>query len=390
MSTTWTQLRQGSLRIPNRPGVKRPMWQPAPGKKAIGARLGLLPDPQPLWKLFGTSAVLQFVGVILLITVPMLFPQRLIPVMRYEVVQLELPRTAVPLPPEPPKIRPRIQPRPEPEKIEVAPPKTVKFVLPPAPVRPAPPKPRKLDPAEMPKVEPVFETAKIDVRNKQPARPRDEIKTGMIAGNSGSAAPATVNKPLNKVQTGGFGDPDGVAGPGDPNKRANIARKGEYYLPPGPGYGNGTGGANGVRGTVASTGFGNGIAIPPTGGGGGSRQGTVQAGGFADQTKPVLDAPKARPRESGPATQPVEILEKPNPVYSEEARRRRIEGEVLVDVIFRVGGQVELLGVKRGLGFGLDEAAVRAAQRIRFKPALRYGQPVDFPATVHIVFQLAY
>jgi len=103
MSTTWTQLRQGSLRISSRPAEKRPMWQTAPGKRAVGARLGLLPDPKPRWKLFGTSAMLQVAGVILLITLPMLFPQRLIPIMRYEVVRLELPRTAVPLPPEPPK-----------------------------------------------------------------------------------------------------------------------------------------------------------------------------------------------------------------------------------------------------------------------------------------------
>jgi len=388
MSTTWTQLRQGSLRIATRPAVKRPMWQPAPGKKAVGARFGLLPNPQPIWKQLFTSAAFQILGVILMITAPMFFPQRLVPVMRYEVVQLALPRTDVPLPPEPPKVRPLLQPRPQPEKIEVEPPKVAKLIAPPP--RPAAPKPRKLDPADAPKVAPVFEAVKLDVKPRQPARPREEVKTGMIPGNTGSAAPATINKPINKVQTGGFGDPDGVAGPGDPKKRANIARKGEFYLPGGPGYGNGTGGATGARGTVASAGFGSGVAIPPAGGGGGRSGGAVQSGGFADQTKPVADAPRARPRETGPATQPVEILEKPNPVYTEEARRRRIEGEVLVAVIFKVGGQVEVLGVKRGLGFGLDEAAVRAAQRIRFKPALRNGVPVDFPATVRLVFQLAY
>jgi len=46
--------------------------------------------------------------------------------------------------------------------------------------------------------------------------------------------------------------------------------------------------------------------------------------------------------------------------------------------------------VVKGLGHGLDEAAVRAAQQIRFKPASRGGNAVDFPATVHIVFQLAF
>jgi TonB family protein len=53
-------------------------------------------------------------------------------------------------------------------------------------------------------------------------------------------------------------------------------------------------------------------------------------------------------------------------------------------------GWVEVIRVIRGLGHGLDEAAVRAAQQIRYKPARRDGQPVEFPASVRIVFQLAY
>ena len=63
---------------------------------------------------------------------------------------------------------------------------------------------------------------------------------------TGSSAPATLpsNTPLNKVQTGGFGDPNGVAGPSDPNKRANVNARGDGNLPPGPGYGNGTGGVS--------------------------------------------------------------------------------------------------------------------------------------------------
>jgi TonB family protein len=50
---------------------------------------------------------------------------------------------------------------------------------------------------------------------------------------------------------------------------------------------------------------------------------------------------------------------------------------------------VEVLGVERGLGHGLDESAMNAARKIRFKPAQRQGQAVDYNATVHIVFELA-
>ena len=43
-----------------------------------------------------------------------------------------------------------------------------------------------------------------------------------------------------------------------------------------------------------------------------------------------------------------------------------------------------------GLGHGLDEAAVRAAQQIKFKPAKRDNENVDFPARIRIQFRLAY
>jgi TonB family protein len=86
----------------------------------------------------------------------------------------------------------------------------------------------------------------------------------------------------------------------------------------------------------------------------------------------------------------VEITFKPNPVYTEEARSLKLEGEVLLEVSFSATGTLHVNRVVRGLGHGLDEAAVAAANKIRFKPALRYGQPVDSTAVVHVTFQMAY
>jgi protein TonB len=51
---------------------------------------------------------------------------------------------------------------------------------------------------------------------------------------------------------------------------------------------------------------------------------------------------------------------------------------------------VHVNGVVSSLGHGLDESAIEAAKQIRFKPAKREGQPVDFPARVRIEFRLAY
>jgi len=67
----------------------------------------------------------------------------------------------------------------------------------------------------------------------------------------------------------------------------------------------------------------------------------------------------------------------------------RIEGEVLLEVVFEASGKLHVNRVVRGLGHGLDDAAIRAAEQIRFKPALRNGQPADSNAVLHIVFQLA-
>jgi TonB family protein len=86
----------------------------------------------------------------------------------------------------------------------------------------------------------------------------------------------------------------------------------------------------------------------------------------------------------------VEITYKPQPAYSDEARSLKLEGEVLLEVMFTANGTLHVNRVVRGLGHGLDEAAMAAANKMRFKPALRNGQPVDSTAVVHVVFQMAY
>lgn len=76
-------------------------------------------------------------------------------------------------------------------------------------------------------------------------------------------------------------------------------------------------------------------------------------------------------------------------MYTPEAREKRIEGEVLLEILFSADGQIRVLRVARGLGFGLDESARAAASQIRFQPGTRGGSPVDMKGTVHIVFALS-
>jgi len=317
----------------------------------------------------------------------MFFPDKLVTKIVYEVVPIAAPQTEVQLPPKRPVVRARVLPTPPPPRVEPPPePQRVAKLIAPRPL--VAPKPKPVEVADVKPPEVRINQALTEAKFEappEPARPREPIKTGNLT--TGSAAPATVNKPIDQVQTGGFGDPKGLPGDSNPNKRVNINHFGSPALPPGPGYGNGTGGATGVRGTVASSGFGNGVAIAPTSTG--PPRGSVQSGGFQTASADAA-APKPRQAETAAAVQEVVILDKPKPLYTEEARSLRIQGDVLVQVVFPASGPVQVIRVTKGLGHGLDEAAVKAAQQIRFKPALQDGKPVDFPATVHIEFELAF
>ena len=103
-------------------------------------------------------------------------------------------------------------------------------------------------------------------------------------------------------------------------------------------------------------------------------------------------APRAAVRTEPAKTPPtaIEILVKPKPVYTEEARQLRIEGEVILEVTFTAEGEVRVLRVARGLGHGLDEAAIAAARAIKYRPAQRDGKAVDSTGTIRIQFELAY
>ena len=216
------------------------------------------------------------------------------------------------------------------------------------------------------------------------------IHTGEFAGSS---VTPTVNAPIEKVQTGGFGDPNGLkpSANSKPNGKLIASAAGSFDMPVGPGQGNGSGGAKGIKGTVASADFGSGVATGGQGDGRRSGRGSagVQSSGFGSQ-QIAQNTPHIQHVDSGPATTSVEITYKPNPAYTDEARNLKLEGEVLLEVEFLASGQLHVNRVVRGLGHGLDETAIIAANKMRFKPAMRNGQAMDSTAIVHVVFQLAY
>jgi TonB family protein len=342
---------------------------------AYNYQLGILPERKISWRTLASSYGLLVLFILVILSIGLLFPDRIELKKNFHLTELiPMPATDVPKP------------------LAIKQPKVVAKLLPKAPLFETPKlilphqirAPRPQQPEEAPKVVMNnFQAANL-VQTAGGARAAKLIHTGEF----GSSATPTVNAPIQKVQTGGFGDPNGLPGTGKEGAHLQAAKLGSFEMPSGPGTGNGTGGANGIKGTVASAGFGNGIAQPGQGDGRSNGRG-VATGGFGTQ-EVAKGGPVARAVETGPATTSVEVTFKPQPVYTEEARNLRLQGEVLLEIMFGANGQLHVNRIVRGLGHGLDEAAIAAANKMRFKPAMRTGVPVDSTAVVHVVFQLAY
>ncbi|MGD0470349.1 MAG: energy transducer TonB [Terriglobales bacterium] len=340
--------------------------------------LGLLPEPGTRWGRFVLSYGMQSLVVTFFVMAAIIYPEVLVlPVRDYHFVSLVSTPPPVPQAPAPvkhfpvpvPKIAEPVTPRPEAMRV------------PAELVQKKPPVPED----QAPKV--TLAASKELLPDTKPLIPRPPVKTNVFS--TGSSATPTMAAAPQKVQTGGFGDPNGVPASENHGRPITIAQAGSYDLPYGPGYGNGTGGSHGARGVVASTGFGSGVATGDSSGPVSASRGMVRQGGFGDADVVAASQPKAKSAEPVVKTLPAEITFKPRPVYTDEGRQLKIEGEVLLDVVFSATGQIRIVKVVRGLGHGLDESAVRAAEKIQFKPALRDGHPADSEAILHIVFQLA-
>ena len=81
-------------------------------------------------------------------------------------------------------------------------------------------------------------------------------------------------------------------------------------------------------------------------------------------------------------------LNAPQPTYTDEARNAGIQGTVRLAVLVNEGGKVTSTLVFVGIGFGLDQEAIKAAQRLRFEPAMKDGKPVPYWQMVIVEFNL--
>jgi TonB family protein len=142
-----------------------------------------------------------------------------------------------------------------------------------------------------------------------------------------------------------FGDPNGVVGP--------------------PSAGPGSGGGIGT-GTGTGIGSGKGAGVGP-GEGGGIGGGAFSVGGGVSEPVP---------------------LSTPQPEYSDDGRKARVQGTVVLSIIVNPDGTVRFDNVTRSLGYGLDQKAIEAIRRWKFTPGKKDGKPVPVRVEVLVNFSL--
>jgi len=82
------------------------------------------------------------------------------------------------------------------------------------------------------------------------------------------------------------------------------------------------------------------------------------------------------------------ISKKPRPKYTKAARNNKMEGTVVLKVVFSSTGEVNNIHTVTGLPFGLTERAIEAARKIKFKPAIKDGRPVSMWIQLEYNFNL--
>jgi TonB family protein len=83
-----------------------------------------------------------------------------------------------------------------------------------------------------------------------------------------------------------------------------------------------------------------------------------------------------------------ELVFKIDPEYSEQARKAKFQGTVVLNLVVQRDGTVRDIKIIDSLGLGLDEKAIEAVKQWRFRPGLKNGQPVDVSAIIEVTFRL--
>jgi periplasmic protein TonB len=162
-------------------------------------------------------------------------------------------------------------------------------------------------------------------------------------------------------------EPTIIAPPDVALPQVNMAQYGDPLAKLGP-PSNGTGSGSGI-----GSGHGGGVGSGSNGGfgpgDGGGIGGGVYRAGIGGVSSPLL-------------------ISKREPEYSEEARKAKYQGTVLLYVEVDTNGRATNIKVQRSLGLGLDEKAIEAVRQWKFKPGYKDGKPVIVAATIEVNFRL--
>jgi TonB family protein len=173
---------------------------------------------------------------------------------------------------------------------------------------------------------------------------------------------AVVNNPNPRLVM----EPTIIADPNTPLPNVNLPNFGDPFAKAGP-PSNGPGSGGGI-----GTGSGGGVGSGRGGGFGPGEGGGFGGGAF---------------RIGGGVSAPVPIF-KVEPEYSEEARKAKFQGTVLLAIVVDETGKTTNVRVIRSLGMGLDEKAMEAVMKWRFRPGYKDGKPVPVMANVEVNFRL--
>jgi TonB family protein len=164
---------------------------------------------------------------------------------------------------------------------------------------------------------------------------------------------------------------------GDPRSKSSEPSNG-----PGDGGGMGTNHGSGIGGGISGSGLGPG----QDGNMGGGPKGLGCCGSGGSQGNTLEEPDRVYPLRQ--VTERARVLAKPEPQYTEEARRNAITGSVVLRVVFSRTGEVTNIRAIQALPFGLTERAIAAARLIRFRPATRDGRPVNVYMQLEYNFNL--
>lgn len=339
---------------------------------------GLLPEPEGRAGSFVTSFVVNGIIVALVIAFGLLVKPA-IEKHKFEQTELIFPTT----------------PPPPPVKIKIPPPPPVKELPRPPEVKLEAPKIEMPKPKPEPK--PVQMEAKVTplptIKAAKPQivlapQPKAALTAAMPAQNNTvkpSTAPVHLGETFGVTPNPNATRPATVAAIGNPYGGMQGPAVAPHGVVGSTGIGNGlkSGSNSGTVGRVASAGIPGGTGAAPTGGMGNAR---VASAGIPTQVAAVTPTVAAPPT---PVNSQAEVsIPKPN--YTDEAKQLKIQGAVVLRVTFFANGQIQVLGVLRGLGHGLDEEARRAVQQGRvIRPATVNGKPMDSTTNITITFQLA-